>query len=175
MLNNSFFNYFSENQLVIVGGNDNALSSVEALSENKPLSCNIPSYPLKVKEHSSTVTSSGILVCGGLERIGSYYITEKIPENCYEYRSVSNSWVKMPWIPVSRRWFDMIYLKGKVWAVGGHRGFGGLDTMDIIDYNTNTSTRQMIPVPVYYHCLTQLSPNQFILIGGNQKNRVRKT
>ena len=171
MLNNSFFNYFSENQLVIVGGNDNPLSSVEVLDENKRLSCNIPSYPLKVKEHSSTVTSSGILVCGGRERIGN---TDKITENCYEYRSVSNSWVKMPWIPVTRRQFDMIYLKGKVWAVGGNLGDGSSQTMNIIDYNTSTSTRQWIPVPTFNHCLAKLSPNQFILIGGNQGYRVSK-
>ena len=127
-----------------------------------------------MKEHSSTVTSSGILVCGGQERIGNI---DKITDNCYEYRSVSNSWVKMPWIQVTRRQFDMIYLKGKVWAVGSNLGDGSGQTMDIIDYNTSTwktSTRQWIPVPVYSHCLTLLSPNQFILIGGIQKYRVSK-
>ena len=152
--------FFSENQLVIVGGGSRShsfLSSVEALDENKRLSCNIPSYPLKVKEHSSTVTSSGILVCG------RFVIPWDFPENCYEYRSVSNSWVKMPWIPIARRNFGMIYLKGKVWALGGDR------TMDIIDYNTSISTTQWIPVLIYDHCVTQLSPNQFIVIGGNRK------
>ena len=174
MQNHLFSIFSSENQLVIVGGHDRGmLSNVEVLDENKRLSCNIPSYPLQLEEHSSTVTSSGILVCGanGLAS-GKYH------NDCYEYRAVSNSWVKMPWIPATKFRFDMITLKGKVWAVGGSIGrwtsSAAQSTMDIIDYNTSTWTRQWLPVQIVYHCLTKLSPNQFILIGGDQNNRVSK-
>ena len=156
-----------ENRLIIVGGcysyqhrcfsvhDREFLSSVEALDENNHLSCNIPSFPIAVKRHSSTVTSSGILVCGDETRF------------CYEYRKGTNSWVKMTWMPATRTSSDMIYLKGRVWAVGGSSS-RPQSTMEIFDYNTTTWTRQWIPFNAQYTCLTKLSPNQFILTGGYQ-------
>ena len=73
----------------------------------------------------------------------------------------------MTWMSATRANSEMIYLKGRVWAVSSN-------TMDIFDYNTSTWTRQWIPFPTNYDCLTKLSPNQFILIGGDQNNRVSK-
>ena len=153
-MHNIFFNYFvSENHFVIVGGlGDNGdLSSVEALNENQHLDCIIPSYPFALRGHSSTVTSSGILVCGGTGR-----------KDCYEY--TPNSWARMSSMTTERSSFDMIFLKGKVYAVGG----GNVESsMDIFDPTTGRWTRQSIPFSVWSHCITQLSANQFILIGGS--------
>ena len=160
-----FNNSFSENHLIIVGGEGyrgRKLSSVEALDENKRLNCNIPSFPIAVYRHSSTVTSSGILVCAR----DAYF--------CYEYRKAANSWVKMTWMSATRSNSDMIYLKGRVWAVGGSPSVEQ-STMDIFDYNTSTRTRQWIPVRIRNHCLKKISPNQFILIGGEQNGEVSKT
>ena len=62
--------------------------------------------------------------------------------------------------------FDMIYLKGKVYAVGGTGGSRSENSMDIFDSTTRTWKKQSIPFSVSNHCITQLSANQFLLIGG---------
>ena len=136
------------------------LSSVESLEENKQLTCNIPSYPLALTGHSSTTTTSGILVCGGQTSSGEYR------KDCYEYRVTSNSWRNMPPMTTERSLFGMIYLKQKVYAVGGNGGSGSKNSMEIYDPNNRTWTKQSIPFSVYHHCITTLSANQFIVIGG---------
>jgi len=65
-----------------------------------------------------------------------------------------------------RRKFDMIYLNQKVYAVGGVGGSSSRESMDIFDSATRRWTKQSIPFSVFSHCMTQLSANQFILIGG---------
>ena len=155
---------FSENKFVIVGGfNQGSLSSVEVLNEYQHLSCNIPSYPVALYGHSSTITTSGILVCGGL------FANKK----CYEYRSSSNSWISMPPMNIDRSYFDMLHLKQKVWAVGGSGGRGSAkSSMEIYEPNSMTWTKQSIPFNVSHHCIAQLSANQFILIGGRVSKNV---
>lgn len=162
-----FFNHFvsEENKFVIVGGRglrdyiySISLSSVEVLDENQHLTCNIPSYPMELIEHSSTVTTSGILVCGGS--------SGRMRKDCYEYRSSSNSWIRMPSMTTERGLFDMIYMNGKIYAVGGSGGSGSLNSVEIFDPAARTWTKQSIPFSIYSHCITQLSANQFILIGG---------
>ena len=164
------FNYFvSGNQLVIVGGwgPSGSLSSVEALDEHQHLNCNIPSYPIVSSVHSSTVTSSGILVCGG--SYGSRYRND-----CYEYRSSSNSWTSLPSMMTERYYFDMIDLKEKVYAVGGLGGSGSYNSMESYDSSTRIWTKQSLPFSVWGHCITQLSENKFILIAGNSGSVVSK-
>ena len=145
---------------MIVGGNGNngQLSNVEALDQDQHLTCNIPNYPMALSSHSSTVTSSGILVCGGY--------SSGYRKDCFEYRSSSNSWTNMPSMTTERTDFDMIYLKGKVYAVGGTGGSRSENSMDIFDSTTRTWKKQSIPFSVSNHCITQLSANQFLLIGG---------
>ena len=150
--------FVSENQLVIVGGGNYGIqSSVEALNETQHLSCSIRSYPFAVFDHASTVTSSGILVCGGMG---------KGVNTCYEYKSTSNTWARMPSMTTARRGFGMIYQKQKVWVVGGAGGPGSYTSMEIYDPNTNKWTQQSIPFSINQHCMTKLSSNQFILTGG---------
>ena len=138
------------------------LSNVEALDEYQHLSCNISSYPIAIYALSSTVTSTGILVCGG--RISSVF-----HKDCYEYRASGRSWVRMPSMTTERAGFYMIYLKGKVYAVGGERGSGATNSMDIFDSKSGMWTKQLIPFNVAGHCITQLSANQFILMEGYYK------
>ena len=152
-----FDGFVSGNQFIIVGGGNYGIqSSVEALNETQHLSCSIRSYPFAVSDHASTVTSSGILVCGG-------YKTRK---NCYEYKPTSNTWARMPPMTTARRGFGMIYQKQKVWVVGGSGGPGSDTSMEIYDPNTNKWTQQSIPFSISQHCMTKLSSNQFILTGG---------
>ena len=152
-----FDGFVSENRFIIVGGGNYGIqSSVEALNETQHLSCSIQSYPFAVSDHASTVTSSGILVCGG-----SYG-----GNRCYEYKSTTNTWASMPAMKTSRRGFGMIYLKQKVWVVGGAGGPGSGTSMEIYDPNTNKWTQQSIPFSISQHCMTKLSSNQFILTGG---------
>ena len=107
-------------------------------------------------------------MCGGY--------TGGFRNDCYEYRSSSNSWTTMPSMTTKRYFFAMIYLKGKVYAVGGDGGSGSINSMEIFDSTTRTWTKQSIPFSVYRHCITQLSANEFILIGGqsSSSNRVSK-
>ena len=111
---------------------------------------------MALEKLASTVTPTGILVCGGWPR-GSR-------NDCYEYSS--NSWKRMPSMTEKRGYFDMIYLIGKVYAVGGTGGSGSENSMDIFDSTTRTWTKQSIPFHVYGHCISQLSENQFIVIAG---------
>ena len=78
----------------------------------------------------------------------------------------------MPWMPETRTYFDMVNLKGKVWAV--ETSSGALSKLYTIDYNTRNWTRKSMPIKSYEHCLTELSPNQFMLIGGYQNGDVSK-
>ena len=76
----------------------------------------------------------------------------------------------MPPMTTERNLFDMIYIKGKVYAVGGRGSNGGrtgLNSMDIFDSTTRTWTKQSIPFSVRDHCISKLSENQFILIAGD--------
>lgn len=169
-MRNIFFNYFdSENHFVIVGGqgDNGTMSNVESLDENEHLICNIPSYPFALRGHSSTVTSSGILVCGGLRSPSN-----ERQKACYEY--TPNNWASMASMTTERSSFDMIFLKGKVYAVGGS---GGSWSMDIFDSTTGRWTSQSNPFSIWSHCITQLSENQFLLIGGSSgvsKNVMKK-
>lgn len=112
---------------------------------------------MALEKIASTVTPIGILVCGGWSSSGSR-------NDCYEYSS--NSWKRMPSMTVGRHWFDMIYLKGKVYAIGF--------SMEIFDSTRRTWTKQSMPFSGERHCITQLSANQFILIGGRYISDVSK-
>ena len=69
----------------------------------------------------------------------------------------------------------MIYLQGKVYAVGGTQSAGhAKNTMDIFDSTTKIWSKQSIPFSVYGHCISQLSSNQVILIAGFDNGRVSK-
>ena len=73
----------------------------------------------------------------------------------------------MPAMLTKRVFFGMIYLEQKIYAVGGYDGSRSTNSMDIFDSSTRTWTKQSIPFDVYQHCITQLSANQLILLGGN--------
>ena len=151
---------------MIVGGyvgKFERLSNVEALDENQDLPCNIPSYPIALDGHSSTVTTTGILVCGGY--------SSGYRNDCYEYSS--NSWTSRPSMMTKRSHFGLIYLKGKIYAVGGFGDSGSKNSMEIFDSTTRRWTNQSMPFSVDGHCITQLSANQFILIAG-KSGRVSK-
>ena len=161
----------SENQLIIIGVYNSRLPSsyrrdVEALDENQILTCHIPgyAYPKRLyplRGHSSTVTTTGILVCGGETGNHGAYLKE-----CYEYVSSSNGWTRMPSMTEERYSFDMIFLRGKVYAVGGAGRGGSENSMEIFDPSTRTWKKELIRFSVSSHCITQLSANEFILIGG---------
>ena len=99
---------------------------------------------------------------------GGYSGTFESRNDCYEYRSSSNSWTSMPSMTTKRYFFSMIYLKGTVYAVGGDGewGSGSLNSMESFDPTTRTWTKQSIPFSARSHCITQLSANQLVLIGG---------
>ena len=71
----------------------------------------------------------------------------------------------MPSMAIERSYLDMIYLKEKVYAVGGG-GPGASNSVDIYDSSSGAWTKKSVPFNVGNHCITQISTNQLILIGG---------
>lgn len=165
-----YINHISlENKFFIVGGaNSKSLSTAELLYEdtNMPYTkCNIPSYPITLKGHSSILTSTGILVCGGKSSSG-------YQKKCYELRSSPSrkaSWETHFSIPshltTPRSYFGMIHLGGRIYAIGG---YPAKNSMDFFDFQEHSVTRVAIPFSVTNHCITEISDHQFIVTGGYQ-------
>ena len=159
----------TENRLIIVGGvGGGHLSSTESINEYNGLTCNIPSFPYGLFGHSSTITPSGILVCGGETK--SYGYTNR----CYLYKKSTSSWHTFPSMTTTRYSFDMIYQNEGVWAIGGSEGSGSLTSMDYFDITRNIWAKQSIPMNVKRHCLTKISNDKIILIAGEQNGQVSK-
>ena len=162
----STISIFIENRLVTIGGygDRRAISSVEVTNEEKKLSCNVDSFPYTLFGHSASIIPTGILVCGGLGFGGNR-------NRCYEYKKTTASWQRFPSMTTERYYFDMIFLNQHIWAVGG---FKSPNTLDKLDINTKVWTKHRIPMSVDYHCLTKLTHEKLILIGGWQKSVSKK-
>ena len=147
--------------MVTIGGygDRRAISSVEVIHEEKKLSCNVDSFPYTLFGHSAAVIPTGILVCGGLGFGG--------PKNrCYEYKKSTALWQSFPSMKAERQYFDMKFLNQGIWAIGGA---DSANTLDKFDIRTKVWTKHRIPISVYHHCLTKLTQEKLILIGGWQK------
>ena len=161
--------YFLENRLVIIGGNGNSgyISSTEIINEGKDLKCSIPSFPYGVSTPSTTITPTGILVCGG-------EIRYRYSNKCYQYKKLTSKWLPFPSMTTQRSVFDMKYLNNGIWATGGTGGSGSKGSLDYFDMTLNYWTKKNMPIDSSYHCLTKISEHKLILIGGFQGYSVRK-
>ena len=148
-------------------------SNVEVFHVEKSLSCNAAPYPYALSLHSATLIPTGILVCGG-----GLVQPRSNGNKCYQYNKTTASWQTFPSMTFTRYWFDMIFLNEGIWAIGGFggypnaRSYDGLDTMDTFDFNTNVWTRHDIGMYVYNHCLSKISHDKLIIIGGFQQHMV---
>ena len=147
--------------MLIIGGfnNDGDLSSTELTNGTNQLHCNVPSYPLAVYLHSSSITPSGVVTCGGHDGTDSL-------RTCYKFTK-SGNWVSFPSMNLKRYYFAMKMMNGKLWAIGGPGG--GKYSMESIDPENDTEwTKHTLPFNIYGHCLTEFSDYQLIVTGGLQ-------
>ena len=142
--------------LVIGGWNVNYLASTELITEDKHQNCNVPSYPIGLYGHASSVTEDGIVSCGGHN--GDYL-------NTCKRLTKSGSWVSFPPMKSKRAWFGMKMINGRVWAIGGE-GVGGNSMESIDPKNEDEWTKQSLPFSVRRHCLSELSEQKLIVTGG---------
>merc|ERR1712062_51532 len=111
---------------------------------------------------------TGILVCGGHNPSSFIRRSQRI---CHEYKKTTGTWESFASMTTERNSFDMIFLNQAVWAIGGRPLWIGSEaetTLDKYDMNTNVWTKHNIPFEVSSHCLTKISDNRLILIGGSQ-------
>ena len=164
----STISIFIENRLLSIGGYNSSerLSSVEVTQVENNQSCQVDPFPYALNCHSATIIPTGILVCGGFSR--SY------EKRCYEYHKRTASWESFPSMTTERCYFDMKFLNQAVWAIGG----GGLNktdtsnTLEKYEMHTNVWTNHTIPFEVFGHCLTKISQDRLILIGGSEGRSV---
>ena len=146
-----------------------SFSSIEVTQVEKNQSCFVDPFPYTLKGHSATIIPTGILVCGGYST--TYEETE---QRCYEYKKTTGSWEPFPSMTTKRYDFDMIFLNQTVWAIGGDGESKSTTTLDKYEMHTNVWTKHNIfdssnPFDVYDHCLTKISDDKLILIGGEQR------
>ena len=142
--------------LVIGGYIGNHLASTELITEDNHLNCNVPSYPIALNGHASSVTEDGIVSCGG--RSGSYL-------NTCKRLTKSGSWVSFPSMKSKRAFFGIKMMNERLWAIGGVGG--GENSMESIDpKNEDEWTKQSLPFNVSGHCLSELSEQRLIVTGG---------
>ena len=148
---------FIENRLVAIGG-----GSVEVINERKKIIWNVDSLPYGTYGTSATIIPTGILVCGGDWQIGN---------KCHLYKKTTSSWHSFPSMTLSRQFFDMKFLNQGIWAVGGTKALdnngGRRNTLDHFDLKERVWTRHDIPIHVHAHCLTELTHDKLIVIGGD--------
>ena len=141
-----------------------SFSSIEVTQVEKNQSCFVDPFPYTLKGHSATIIPTGILVCGGYSKSSE--------QRCYEYKKTTGSWEPFPSMTTKRYDFDMIFLNQAVWAIGGWGGSKSTTTLDKYEMHTNVWTKHSIPFNVYDHCLTKISDERLILIGGKQSGSV---
>ena len=152
--------------MVTIGGygGSGRTSSVEVIQVEKNQSCLVDPFPHALYGHSATIIPTGILVCGG--------ISTSFEKRCYEYKKTTGSWEPFPSMTTTRIWFDMIFLNQTVWAIGGDGESKSTTTLDKYEVHTNVWTKHSIPFDVYEHCLTKISDERLILIGGRPSESV---
>jgi len=158
----------NEYQLVTIGGDGyldtglrGVLSSVEVTQVEKNQSCLVDSFPYDLREHSATIIPAGILVCGGVSMTKG-----DEGKRCYKYKNYS--WESFPSMTTERNQFDMKFINQTVWAIGGDGASGSARTLDRFELHTNVWSKHNIPFDVQSHCLTEISDDKLILIGGHQ-------
>ena len=143
--------------LVIGGYNSDTLASAELITEDSHQNCNVPSYPIALYGHASSITEDGIVSCGG----GS----ERDHLNTCNRLTKSGSWVSFPSMKSKRGYFGIKMMNGRLWAIGGLGG--GENSMESIDpKNEDEWTMQSLPFSVANHCLSELSEQRLIVTGG---------
>ena len=169
---------FIENVLVVIGGlgKGGLFAATELIYKVVQMKCNISSFPYDyLYSHSSTMIPSGILVCGGFSSAGK-------EKRWYQYEKMTSSWQSFASMITRSGVFCMIILNQGIWAIGGEtrieetgtRDSDYSSSLDYFDFTKGLWTKKTVPFFSFGHCLTKMSENKLILIGGYQNNQVYK-
>ena len=143
--------------LVIGGYNEKQLESTELITKDSHQNCNVPSYPIPLWGHASSVVQDGIVSCGGDLNGDDLNTCKRLTK--------SGSWVSFPSMKSKRGWFGMKMTNGRLWVIGG--AGGGKNSMESIDpKNEDEWTKQSLPFSLNGHCLCELSGQRLIVTGG---------
>ena len=145
--------------MLVIGGfhNGNYLASTELITEDSHQNCNVPSYPIPLWGHASSVVQDGIVSCGGDLNGDDLNTCKRLTK--------SGSWVSFPSMKSKRGFFGMKIVNGRLWAIGGVGG--GENSMEPIDpKNEDEWTKQSLPFSASFHCLSELSEQRLIVTGG---------
>ena len=158
--------------MLVIGGfttnggthNGNFLASTEWITEDSHQNCNVPSYPIALWGHASSVVQDGIVSCGGDLNGDDLNTCKRLTK--------SGSWVSFPSMKSKRSFFGMKLSNGRLWAIGGSGE--GENSMESIDpKNEDEWTKQSLPFSVEYHCLSELSEERLIVTGGSDSGVCR--
>ena len=113
-------------------------------------------YP--VSDHSSVVTSRGVVTCGGRNRTSLKTCTLQTKEG--ETKS-------LPSLIRSRYEFGMVVMDQSLIVVGGG---GAKDKMEKIGFNDNSWVEEDLPFKVYGNCLVSINKTMMMAIGGRDRS-----
>ena len=134
------------------------IAKTELINEMMRSDCNVAPYPIPLHAQSSSIIPSGVVTCGGHSN-GYLKTCKRLTKSGY--------WTNFPSMKSKRGYFDMKYMNGRLWAVGGLGG--GKNTMESIEPNNeNEWSIQSLPFNMTYHCMTALSDHQLLLTGGSE-------
>ena len=145
--------------MLVIGGfrYGNYLASTELITEDGHQNCNVPSYPIPLRGHASSVVQDGIVSCGGDLNGDDLNTCKRLTK--------SGSWVSFPSMKSKRSFFGMKLSNGRLWAIGGNGE--GENSMESIDpKNEDEWTKQSLPFSASFHCLSELSEQRLIVTGG---------
>ena len=154
-----YHNYFTGDHLLVIGGDDGRiLSEVEMINLGaqdkvcQPLQLEYP-----VRDHSSVVTSRGVITCGGWN--GTYLKTCTLQTKEGESK---------PFPSMNRRRynFGMVVMDQSLIVVGGYGTFEILNKMEKIGLNDNEWVEEDLPFTVWGHCVVYINETTMMAIGG---------
>ena len=155
----SYHYYFTGDHLLVIGGSDGrrVLSEVEMINLGtqdkvcQPLQLEYPVY-----DHSSVVTSRGVVTCGGNN--GSTRL-----KTC-TLQTKEGETKPFPSMIRSRGYFGMVVMDQSLIVVGGR---GAKNKMEKIGFNDDEWVEEDLPFKVYGHCLVSINKTMMMAIGGH--------
>ena len=160
--------FFSDlTKLLIVGGeiSDEATSEVEVVDVSGDLvDCdNLVDFPFDIEEASSFNLDGNVVVCGGYGKNNSANYV--LYQDCYTYNNGSWDWFTS--LGDARRRAAATTMDGYGWITGGFNSTFQMMTSTEKIYPDGTVEQGVdLPLPLEWHCLSQINSRYAILTGG---------
>ena len=130
------------------------------LKSNGSNCCISPEFPFQTSCGATTVTSKGILLCGGHN-----HATDAKTSDCYQLQS-DMSYSKAGSMTEPRSSFVSVLLENRdVWMIGGWDGDKFLSSTEIVG-ETGSKPSIELPLTLGYHCLIKINETFALLTGG---------